>query len=432
MSKGITNDGRTQVLRCEPAEMASGAGLETAPDFGDILGEVLREGAQRMLIQVLNEEVEAWLSDRRGITDSAGRRQVVRNGYHQEREVQTGIGPIPIRVPRARDLRTTDKEVFTSKLLPPYLRKAKSLESLIPWLYLKGVSSGDFQEALGALLGPDAAGLSATTVTRLKKVWEDEFQEWEGRSLEGKEYVYIWVDGIYFNIRLEEDRQCILIVMGVTSDGKKELIAIQDGYRESEHSWKSLLLDLKNRGLTTGPKLAIGDGALGFWKALRQVYPETREQRCTVHKTVNVLDKMPKSLQSEAKRKLQEIWSAPTRSAAEKAFDLFIETYGAKYEKATECLAKDRDVLLTYYDFPAEHWRHIRTTNPIESMFATVRLRTKRTKGCGSRLACLAMVFKLSRSAQRRWRLLNGVEHLTSVQNGVTFTDGLETRKHAA
>jgi transposase-like protein len=331
-----------------------------------------------------------------------------------------------VQQPRVRDRRAADQaEPFTSKILPPYLRKTKSLEELIPWLYLKGVSTGDFGEALKALVGPDAPGLSATTVTRLKGIWEQEFQEWNHRSLEGKRYVYVWADGVHFNIRLEEDRQCILVLLGATADGKKELIAVADGFRESEQSWRALLLDVKARGLVIEPKLAIGDGALGFWKALAQVYPTTREQRCWVHKTANVLDKLPKRLQPEAKQKLHAIWMADTRENAEKAFDLFVVTYRAKYPKAVECLAKDRKVLLTFYDFPAEHWGHLRTTNPIESTFATVRLRTKRTKGSGSRLACLTMVYKLMQSASKNWRLLNGSELISEILQGVPFIDGV-------
>jgi len=278
----------------------------------------------------------------------------------------------------------------------------------------KGISTGDFSEALAALLGTEAPGLSASTVTRLKSVWEEEYRDWSKRSLEGKQYVYVWADGVHFNIRLEEDRQCILVLMGATADGKKELIAVADGYRESEQSWKALLLDVKARGLKVDPKLATGDGALGFWKALRKVYPKTREQRCWVHKTANVLDNLPKRLQPEAKQKLHDIWTADTREHAHEAFDLFVATYKAKYPKAVECLVKGRDVLLTFYDFPAEHWIHLRTTNPIESTFATVRLRTKRTKGSGTRTACLTMVSKLMQSAAKRWRSLNGADRRTT------------------
>jgi transposase-like protein len=379
-----------------------------------------------MLTQMIQQEVDDWLAERASLLDEQGRRQVVRNGFLPERKITTGVGQVEVQQPRVRDRRPAGQaEPFASKILPPYLRKTKSIEELIPWLYLKGVSTGDFGDALKALVGPECPGLSATTVTRLKAVWEEEFQEWNKRSLQGKQYVYVWADGVHFNIRLEEDRQCILVLMGATADGKKELIAVVDGFRESEQSWKGLLLDVKARGLVIDPKLAIGDGALGFWKALKLVYPQTREQRCWVHKTANVLDKLPKRLQAEAKQKLHEIWMADTREHAHQAFDLFRKTYEAKYPKAVECLTKDREVLLAFYDFPAEHWIHLRTTNPIESTFATVRLRTKRTKGCGSRIACLTMVYKLMQSASKRWRLLNGTQVLVEVLRGTIFIDGI-------
>ena len=399
----------------------------------DVMTEILRKGAQQMLTRAIEEEVVEWIEQRTELHDAQGRHQVVRNGYLPQRTITTGIGPVEVKQPRVRDHRPAgEAERFNSKILPPYLRKTKSIEELIPWLYLKGVSTGDFSEALAALLGKDANGLSASTITRLKKVWEDEYQEWNKRSLSGEEYVYVWADGVHFNIRLEEDRQCILVLMGATKDGKKELIAIADGYRESEQSWKSLLLDVKSRGLAIDPKLATGDGALGFWKALGKVFPKTREQRCWVHKTANVLDKMPKRLQPQAKAMLHEIWMSDTRENANRAFDLFVATYQAKYPKACECLSKDRDVLLTFYDFPAEHWIHLRTTNPIESTFATVRLRTKRTKGCGTRTACLTMVFKLMQSAQKRWRTLNGSERIPDVIQGIHFINGEKQPKAAA
>jgi transposase-like protein len=399
----------------------------------DVMTEILREGAQRMLAEAIREEVEEWIGQRAHLRDGQGRQQVVRNGYLPKRTLTTGVGPVEVHQPRVRDRRRAEEaERFTSKILPPYLRKTKSVEELIPWLYLKGISTGDFSEALAALLGPEAPGLSASTVTRLKRVWEEEYGQWSKRSLEGKQYVYVWADGVHFNIRLEEDRQCILVLMGATADGKKELIAVADGYRESEQSWKALLLDVKARGLEVDPKLATGDGALGFWKALRKVYPKTREQRCWVHKTANVLDKLPKRLQPEAKQKLHDIWMADTREHAHEAFDLFVATYKAKYPKAVECLAKDRDVLLTFYDFPAEHWIHLRTTNPIESTFATVRLRTKRTKGSGTRTACLTMVFKLMQSAAKRWRALNGADILPEVIQGIPFVDGVRQPQAAA
>lgn len=386
-----------------------------------------------MLAQAIEAEVAAWIEEHSQLVDAAGRRQVVRNGSLPQRTIATGLGPVEVRQPRVHDRRPAEEaEPFSSKILPPYLRKTKSIEELIPWLYLKGVSTGDFSEALTALLGPAAPGLSATTVTRLKQAWEDEQQAWSRRSLADKEYVYVWADGVHFNIRLEEDRQCILVLMGATADGRKELIAISDGLRESEQSWKELLLDVQARGLTIVPKLAVGDGALGFWKAIRQVFPTTREQRCWVHKTANVLDKLPKRSQPAAKQKLHDIWMAEKRADAEKAFDLFVATYEAKYPKAIECLSKDRSELLTFYDFPAEHWIHVRTTNPIESTFATVRLRHCKTKGNGSRSACLAMVFKLMQSAAKRWRLLNGAQLLPDVIQGIAFEDGIKSQKHAA
>jgi putative transposase len=399
----------------------------------DSLTPLLREGAQRMLAQAIDAEVADYIERHAHERDAAGHRQVVRNGYKDEREIQTGIGPITVRQPRVNDKRVDEngqRRQFTSAILPPYLRKTRSIEELIPWLYLKGISTGDFSEALAALLGPEAPGLSASTVVRLKQVWQDEYEAWSKRSLAGKRYVYLWVDGIHFNVRLEEDRQCILVVMGATPEGKKELLAVQDGLRESEISWRELLLDLKARGLAEAPKLAVGDGALGFWAALRKVFGETREQRCWVHKTANVLNELPKGKQGKAKKMLHDIWMAGTKADAERAFDLFIETYEAKYPRATACLSKDRDVLLTFYDFPAEHWMHIRTTNPIESTFATVRLRTHRTKGCGSRIASLTMVFKLAQSAEQTWRALNGSVLLEDVIRGVQFVDGL--RKNAA
>ena len=392
----------------------------------DVLTDVLRQGAQQLLAQAIEAEVADWVDRHQDCRDAAGRRQVVRNGHLPERTITTGVGPVTVKQPRVHDRRAAgEREKFHSAILPPYLRKTKSVEELIPWLYLKGVSSGDFSEALAALLGPDAKGLSATTVTRLKGLWEQEYHDWSKRSLTGKQYVYVWADGVHFNIRLEGGRQCILVLMGATPDGKKELIAIQDGHRESEQSWKELLLDVQARGLTIEPKLAIGDGALGFWKAVRQVWPTTAEQRCWVHKTANVLDKLPKSVQPKAKELLHEMYLAPSRAEAEKAFDLFLRTYEAKYPKATECLVKDRKELLVFYDFPAEHWLHLRTTNVIESVFATVRLRTEKTKGSGTRVACLTMVFKLMQSASRHWRALNGSGLLSEVIKGTVFVDGI-------
>lgn len=397
------------------------------PNAPDVLTDVLRQGAQQLLAQAIDAEVADWIQRHQHCRDDHGHRQVVRNGHLPERTITTGLGSVAVKQPRVQDRRPPqEREKFTSAILPPYLRKTKSVEELLPWLYLKGVSTGDFSEALAALLGPDAKGLSATTITRLKAIGEKEYQDWSKRPLAGKQYAYVWADGVYFNIRLEGGRQCILVLMGATADGKKELIAIQDGQRESEQSWKELLLDVQARGLTIEPKLAIGDGALGFWKAVRQLWPDVREQRCWVHKTANVLDKLPKGVQPKAKEMLHAIYLAASRAEAEKAFELFVRTYEAKYPKATECLAKDRAELLAFYDFPAEHWVHLRTTNVIESVFATVRLRTEKTKGSGTRVACLTMVFKLMESASRRWRALNGSPLLAEVLKGVVFVDGVK------
>jgi transposase-like protein len=403
------------------------------PAGPDVLTDILRQGAQQLLAQAIEAEVADWIDQRQEQRDARGRRQVVRNGHLPARTLLTGVGAVEVQQPRVHDRRPKEEaEKFCSQILPPYLRKTKSVEELIPWLYLKGISSGDFSEALAALLGPQAKGLSATTITRLKAVWHEEYQAWSKRSLEGKHYVYVWADGVHFNIRLEEGRQCILVLLGATPDGKKELIALAEGYRESEQSWKALLLDCQARGLVIDPELAVADGALGFWKALPKVWPQTRGQRCWVHKTVNVLDKLPKGQQPKAKEMLHDIWMAASRAEADKAFDLFLRTWEAKYAKATECLAKDREALLIYYDFPAEHWRHLRTTNPIESVLATVRLRTCKTKGCGTRAACETMVFKLMESAAKRWRRLNGCDLLEEVIQGVKFVDGVKSTENAA
>ena len=397
----------------------------------DALTAVLHEGAQRLLVKAVEAEVAEYLDTRAQVTDAAGRRQVIRNGYLPERELQTPIGPVPIKQPRVRDNRPVDqgREKFTSNILPPYLRRTKNIEDLIPWLYLKGISTNDFSEALVALLGENAGGLSATTITRLKSCWVQEYQQWAMSDLSEKHYVYIWADGIHFNIRLEDagaNKQCILVLIGATAEGKKELIAISEGYRESKQSWRELLLSVKDRGLSVSPKLAIGDGALGFWAAVREVFADIDEQRCWVHKTANVLNNMPKSSQPKAKSMLHDIWMAETRDKANQAFNLFLETFEAKFPAACECLKKDREQLLTFYNYPAEHWGHLRTTNPIESTFATVRLRTAKTKGSGSRIACLTMVFKLVMSAQKRWRALNGASLVPEVITGTRFVDGIK------
>jgi putative transposase len=388
----------------------------------DMLTEVLREGAQRLLASAIEAEVEAFLEHYRDDKTEEGLNRMVRNGRLPSRTLQTGIGEIEVSVPRVRD---RAKQVrFRSSLLPPYLRRTKTLDELLPWLYLKGVSTGDFQEALTVLLGPDSPGLSPSTISRLKDGWKDEQQRWSRRDLSNRRYIYMWVDGIHFGVRLDDAAQCILVVIGATSEGKKELVALSDGYRESEASWREVLLDLKARGLQIDPKVAVGDGALGFWKALPQVFGTTRCQRCWVHKTANILNKLPRSQQPKAKAALHEIWLAATRQAAENAFDHFLTVYRPKYPKAAECLEKDREALLTFYDFPAEHWVHLRTTNPIESTFATVRLRTDKTRGCVSRESILAMVFMLVKSAERHWRKLNGIPRLAQLIDGVVFKDG--------
>jgi putative transposase len=394
----------------------------------DALTEVLRRGAKELLQQAVEAEVAEAIAQYAELKDAQGRRRVVRNGYLPERPIQTGIGEVRVKAPRVRDRGGELK--FNSSLLPPYLRRTRSLDELLPWLYLKGLSSSDFSGALTALLGPAAPGLSAATICRLKEVWRLEYEQWRRRNLSDKEYVYVWADGVYFGVRLEDARQCMLVVIGATKEGRKELLGLTDGYRESEASWKDLLLDLKERGLTMDPQLAIGDGSLGFWKALPQVFGRTRTQRCWKHKSANVLNKLPKGLQAKAKADLNDIWMAETRAAAEQAFDNFLLLYEAKYPKASQCLSKDRDTLLTFYDFPALHWQHLRTTNPIESTFATVRLRTSKTRGCVSRGGMLAMVFKLTKVAEQKWYKLKGSEFLVQVTQGVRFKDGVQAKAH--
>jgi putative transposase len=402
--------------------------------FADPLTEVLRNGARALLAHAVEAEVTALLSCHADKLTDDGRQRLVRHGHLPEREIVTGIGPVAVRCPRVRDRAGEGSEHirFTSAILPPYARRSRSLEVLIPILYLKGISTGDFEEALAALLGKDTGGLSASTIARLKDAWSDEHVRWSKRDLSAKRYVYFWVDGIHVQARLEDDAQCLLVIIGATPEGKKELVGLIDGVRESAQSWKELLLDLKRRGLAMGPELAVADGALGFWKALPEVWPKTREQRCWVHKTANVLNRLPKSLQGKAKGALQNIWMAETRKDAEAAFDTFAEIYGTKYDKAVECLTKDRDVLLAFYDFPAEHWKHLRTTNPIESTFATVRHRTTRSKGCLSNKTALAMTFKLAQSAEASWHRLRGYNQLPKIIMGVKFNDGIEVVRSQA
>jgi len=376
-----------------------------------------------MLMQAVEAEVEAYIEKHAEIRDEDGHRVVVRNGHLPERELVTGIGPVPIKQPRVRDKRPGEK--FSSKILPPFMRRVPSIDALIPCLYLKGISTGDFGEALEAILGPQAKGLSATNIVRLKEGWKQDYDTWRQRDLSEKNYVYIWVDGIHFNVRLDDERSCILVIIGATKDGKKELLAVSDGYRESKDSWLEILREIKARGLKTLPKVATGDGALGFWAAAAEEFPSTRRQRCWVHKTANILDKMPKGVQSRAKARIHDMYQAETKEDALKAYDAFLADYQAKYPRACECLEKDKDDLFTFYDFPAEHWIHLRTTNPIESTFSTVRLRTTRTKGCGSRIATLTMVYKLAEQAQKHWRRLNKHEYVALVLQGVRFVDGI-------
>ena len=392
------------------------------PHVADPLHELLRQGARDLIAKAVEAELATFLAQYAEQRLDDGRQAVVRNGYLPERTVQTGVGDVSVQVPKVRD-RSGGGVRFNSSLLPPYLKRARSIEELIPWLYLKGISTGDYQEALASLLGDQAKGLSANTVSRLKKQWEDEHTEWRKRDLDDRRYVYWWADGVYSNVRMD-DRLCLLVIIGVTEQGRKELVAVEDGFRESAASWETLLTGLRERGLITAPKLAVGDGATGFWAALSKIYPETDHQRCWVHKTANVLNKLPKSVQPKVKADLHDIWMAETRDEAQQAFDRTLKRFEAKYPKAMACLAKDRDQLLAFYDYPAEHWVHIRTTNPIESTFATVRLRSKRSRNCGSRATTLAMVFKLLQSAQKRWRRIKHFQKLELVVSNVKFQDG--------
>jgi transposase-like protein len=397
------------------------------PEGQDLLSTMLRDGAQRLIAEALQAEFDEFLSQFAGQRDELGRAAVVRNGFQPQREVLTGLGPIGVRMPKARS-RTEEPAVFRSTLVPPYVRRAKSLDAALPWLYLHGVSTGDMREALAALVGPEAKGVSAPVVARLKRRWSQEYQAWRRQKLGRDRWVYLWADGIYSGLRADDERLCVLVVIGVNERGQKRFLAIEDGMRESKASWADVLRDLKKRGLLIPPKLAVGDGALGFWAALEEIFPETRQQRCWVHKTANVLNYLPRSVQPRAKAALHEIWMAETKVAAQKAFDEFVASYGAKYPKATECLVRDREALLAFYDFPAEHWIHIRSSNVIESSFATVRHRTDRTKGCLTREGMLAMIFKLGLCAERSWRRLRGFEWLAKVVNGVKFRDGIEVQ----
>ena len=396
----------------------------------DVLGELLKNGAKQLLAQAVQAELNELLDRHKDLSIDDGRQAVVKNGFLPERTIQTGLGDIPVKVPKVRD-RSGQGIKFNSHLVPPYLKRAKSVDELLPWLYLKGVSTGDFQESLQSLLGADASGLSAGTISRLKRQWEEDYDQWRKRDLSNRRYVYIWADGVYCNVR-QDDKLCLLVIMGSDSTGRKEIVGLLDGYRESEASWQELLDLLSHQGLSVPPEIAVGDGALGFWKAITKHWPSTKHQRCWVHKTANVLNKLPKSLQPKVKASIHDIWMAETKENANKAFDLCIKQYEAKYPKAMECLSKDRDKLLAFYDFPAEHWGHLRTTNPIESVFATVRLRTTKTKSCGSRTTTLAMAFKLMESAQKRWHRLRGYSLLADVIEGVKFKDGIRVEQDAA
>lgn len=390
-----------------------------------VVEKVLPEGARKMLQQALENEIEEHLM-KYSQTDENGHHLVVRNGYHPQREIVTGIGPMKVKAPRIDDRKMDPerKNPFSSAILPRYLRKIPSVDNLLPVLYLKGISTNGFQDALMSILGEGAKGLCAANIVRLKKSWEDEFKSWNSRDQSHKKFAYIWVDGIHFNVRLEDDRCCILVVIGADEECNKELVAVESGYRESSLSWKEMLLSLRKRGLQDAPKLAIGDGALGFWKALDEVFPTTKRQHCWVHKTANILDKMPKAIQPKAKSLIHEMYMAETEEDALKAYDHFLSVYGSKYSRATECLTKDRDDLFTFYCFPGVHWIHIRTTNPIESTFATVRLRTKRTKGCGSRIATLTMAWKLCCEAEKTWKKMRGYKLIPKVIQGVFCKDG--------
>ncbi|MHB8742106.1 MAG: IS256 family transposase [Sulfuricaulis sp.] len=392
--------------------------------FADALTTLLREKARDLLRHAIEAEVSEFLSEH-AATDAHGRREVVRNGYQPEREILTGIGPVSVRLPKVRD-RAGRGRLFHSELVPRYVRKAASVEAVLPWLYLYGVSADRMSEALSALLGEKAKGLSASTIGRLKMQWADELKVFRHSSLAQDRWVYLWADGIHFGIRADNAPLCALVVIGVNERGHKRLLAIEEGYRESTQSWREVLLHLKGRGLEVPAELAVGDGAMGFWAALAEIYPATREQRCWVHKTANVLNRLPKSLHAKAKADLHAIWMAPARAEAQTAFDRFLTTYAAKYPKATEILNKDRARLLTFYDFPAEHWRHLRTTNPIESTFATVRHRTDRTRGAISRESIVPFVFKLGKVAEQHWRKFNGFAYLAKVITGVRFRDGVE------
>ncbi len=392
--------------------------------ISDPLTDLLRSGAQQLINQAVEAELQELLSQHSGRRTENGHAVVVRNGHLPERELQTGLGPVTVKIPKVRS-KTGEPVTFRSALVPPYVRKTRSLEAALPWLYLKGISSGEMDEALKVLIGPEAKGLSASTVSRLKQIWGQEYRNWCDGPLDKDRWVYVWADGVYSGLRGEQMKLCALVVIGVNERGEKHFLAIEDGVRESTQSWREVLLKLKSRGMNR-PELAIGDGAMGFWAALEEVYPETRQQRCWMHKTMNVLNCLPKSAQAKAKGSLHDIWQAETKVDAEKAFDLFIDMYEPKYPKAAICLQKDREEMMAFYDFPAQHWQSIRTSNPIESTFGTIRHRTRRSKGCLSRDGMLHMMFKLGQCAEKKWRRLRGFDYLTKVITGVKFKDGVE------
>jgi putative transposase len=395
----------------------------------DPLTELAREGARRMLAQVLIAEADAFVAQWKDLQLPDGRDRIVRHGHGPHRAIQTGVGPVEVRRAKVRDrgeVGTEEKIRFSSSILPKWARRTKSLDALLPVLYLRGVSAGDFQEALAALLGKDAPNLSAAVIARLTAEWQADYDAWQKRDLSARRYVYVWADGVYLQARMEDNAECMLVLIGATPEGKKELVGFQTGVRESAQSWRELLIDIKQRGLEIAPDLAVGDGALGFWKAIEEVFPSTRHQRCWVHKTANVLNKVALSVQLNMKADLREIYGAPTRATAETAINVFAEKYGAKYDKAVVCLTKDREALLAFFDFPAEHWDHLRTSNPIESVFATVRHRTVRTKGALSAKTAKLMVFKLINAAAKTWRRLNGENQLPKVVRGVKFKNGIE------
>ena len=400
-----------------------------ADSIDDPLTEIAREGARRMLAEALKAEADAFVASFSDDVLPDGRQRVVRHGFGPGRSVQTGIGAIDVRRPKVRDraanIPQAEKARFTSRILPRWARRSKSLDVLLPVLYLRGISTGDFQEALGALLGPDAPNLSPGVISRLTAGWEKEHDAWQRRDLSARRYVYIWADGVYLQARMEPQAECILVIIGATPEGKKELVGFQVGLRESAQSWRELLVDIKKRGLAMAPEIAVGDGAMGFWKALDEVFPGTRHQRCWVHKTANVLNKFPKSMAPAVKSDLQNIHHAPTRADALTAVETFREKYGVKYAPAVACLTKDVDALLAFYDFPAEHWDHLRTANPVESVFATVRHRTVRTKGSLSQKTAKLMVFKLVQAASNTWRRLNGRNQLPKIIKGIKFADGI-------